>query len=134
MSTPLRLKLSHVVLLGIAFLVPASTAHAAVVSAPTVTVKRFTGLLSGSGPISQQPGQALSRNADWVDFLCDPRLINWKIGLLQQFGIPGLRTRYIGNPRICDHVEIIMFYFSPEVSFPATGPVDGLAISIERIS
>lgn len=133
MSNPLRSYLWVVALLGVAFLIPTSSAKAEVVSANTVTLKRFTGLLSGSGPVSQSPGQALSPKAHWVDFICDPKDKYWKIGLLQQFNFPWLSTLYIDGPRICDHVEIIMFYYNPQQSFPATGPVDGLAISIRKI-
>src|SRR5581483_940055 len=109
----------------------AAEAKAAVVSAPTVTIKRFTGLLSNSGPVSQSPGQPLSPTAKWVDFICDPLSLNWKIQVLH-LG-PHLPTYYLNDPHICDHVEILMFYYNPQKSFPGIGAVDGTAIYIMKI-
>ncbi len=68
----------------------------------------------------------LSPSADWVEFICDPRSVNWKIRVRPQ-------TAYLRQPRICDHVEILMFYYNPQISFPETGLVDGTAIYIKKI-
>src|SRR5438132_1447769 len=104
------------VVAGIALLLAAAPADAGVVSAPTVTVKRFTGLLSGSGPTYQSPGATLSPTADWVDFICDPLSLHWKIRVIHTG--PFSPTFYINDPHICDHVEILMVYYTPQISFP----------------
>lgn len=133
LSFPIRALLCAGVVLALGFVLAlaASRANAAAVSRPTVTVKRFTGLLSGSGPVAQSPGQSLSPRADWVDFICDPRTLNWKVRV--DHSGRGPHTQYINGPRICDHVEIMMFYYNPQQSFPETGSVDGTAIYIKRI-
>ena len=118
-------------LVGFGVMFAAYEANAAVVSAPVTTIKRFTGLLSGSGPVYQAPGARLSRDADWVDFICDPRSLNWKIRVEHRGA--RLLTRYLSDPHICDHVEIMMFYYNPQISFPETGLVDGTAIYIKKI-
>ena len=116
---------------GLVLALAATQANAGPLSKPPVTVKRFTGLLSGSGPVAQSPGQSLSPTADWVDFICDPKALNWKIRV--DHSAKGPHTQYIHNPRICDHVEIMMFYYDPRQSFPESGSVDGTAIYIKRI-
>jgi hypothetical protein len=119
---------------GIALLLSSSLASAAPVSAPTTTIKRFTGILSGSGPVTQSPGQPLSPTAEWVDFICDPLSLNWRIQVVH-LG-PFLPTYYLNGPRICDHVEILMLYYNPEIPAPGNpgiGLVDGTAIYIMKI-
>lgn len=118
-------------LVAIGLFVAVHESSAGPVPGPPITIKRFTGILSGSGPVYQSPGQALSQTATWVDFICDPLSLNWKIQVIH-IGRSG-PTLYLNNPRICDHVEILMLYYNPQISFPEIGPVDGTAIYIKKI-
>lgn len=126
-------------LAGMTLLFSPTAAVAQVKSGNPVTVKRFTGLLSNSGyytnhdgigtPNGQQPGQLLSTKADWIDFICDPLSLNWKIKI--QLNDP--HTAYLNKPKICDHVEVMMFYYSPKQTYVECGAVDGKAIYVKRI-
>jgi len=118
-------------LVAIGLFVAVHEASAAPTPGPTITIKRFTGILSGSGPVYQAPGAALSPTATWVDFICDPLSLNWKIQVVHLGRF--LPTYYINGPRICDHVEILMLYYNPQISMPNIGPVDGTAIYIKKI-
>lgn len=97
-------------------------------SRPTGEIKRFTGILSGPG----SPGDRIIPPPPYVDFICDPRAVGWHIEVI---GRGPNRTRILGNPRICDHVEILMYYYSDPERDPAPPPpgYHGTAISIRKI-
>lgn len=85
------------------------------------TVKRFTGILSGPGNAGDSPFP----KATYIDFVCDPRNINWKIQVVPN---GKNRTKVMGHPRVCDHIEVVMYYYNPKLD-----GYDGTAISIRKI-
>jgi hypothetical protein len=109
-----------------AYLVCLTGADSAVVTDPNRKFKRFTGILSGPGSPGSVP------QGPYIDFICDPRTVNWKIGLIRR---GNAETRLIGDPRICDHVEVMMEYYSPPQFFgpPINDYLDGTAIWIRKI-
>src|SRR5436309_1836379 len=116
---------------GFALLFWTTSASAAVVTSQSVTVKRFTGLLSGTGVVPTPPFAFLSLpTVDYITFICDPLSLNWKIRVSHDPFTPTILLPDANGvlPYVCAHVEILMYYYNPQVA-----GFDGTAITIQKI-
>ena len=130
MSNVFSSRVRVLLLVGAALLFSTAQASAGT-SGQTVTVKRFTGQLTGTGVIAQPPGAFLSTpTVDYIHFLCDPKLLDWKIRVSHDPFQPTLTLPDANGdyPRICDHIEVLMYYYNPQIA-----GFDGTAITIQKI-
>lgn len=100
-------------------------------------IKTFQGILTG-------PGNAGTLDKDgYIDFRCDPKLYNWHIqvkGYSASGKGNGNNTHWFGDPGVCDHVEVVMYYdpYGPLAekygyTHLSDHPYDGIAISVRKI-